>query len=552
MINDTAQEHRKTRGAFFTPPRIAKFLAEWAIRSHSDRVLEPSCGEAELIIAAGERLRSLSGDRLFLFDQIHGIDIHPASIEVARAALAEKGLDAQLGVDDFFSCEPTIEFDAVVGNPPYIRYQQFSGRARAQSLEAALSQGIRLTGLASSWAAFVIHASKFLNRDGRLALVLPAELLSVNYAAQVRRFLLNRFSSVRLIMFENRVFPGVLEEVILLLAEGAGGAECFQLFQTKDLDGLANVNSLSWTEHLPEKNEKWTPALLSQDNLSIYRALQLNGQFSSLLDWGGTYLGAVTGNNRYFTLTLSEAARLNLPEEDLVRVSPPGSRHLRGLRFTNRVWDRLSSEEARCFLFYPRDRLRPPASEYVMFGERKGVDRAYKCKVRNPWWRVPIVAVPDLFLTYMNHDRPRLITNDARVNILNSVYGVVLKHGRRKLGRELLPIACLNSLTLLGAEIVGRAYGGGLLKLEPREADRLPVPSLELIKQSAEKLRCLRPQLSIALRQNDLSHAVELVDKVILSEGMSVSDEDLNGLRHARARLFERRRARGTKGIVKN
>ena len=57
----------------------------------------------------------------------------------------------------------------------------------------------------------------------------------------------------------------------------------------------------------------------------------------------------------------------------------------------------------------------------------------------------------------MNHDRPRLVANEAGVNILNSIYGVTLRHGRKALGRELLPIACLNTVTLLGSEIVGRA-----------------------------------------------------------------------------------------------
>jgi hypothetical protein len=32
----------------------------------------------------------------------------------------------------------------------------------------------------------------------------------------------------------------------------------------------------------------------------------------------------------------------------------------------------------------------------------------------------PAREVPDLFLTYMNHDRPRLIANHAGAHILNS------------------------------------------------------------------------------------------------------------------------------------
>src|SRR6185437_4953885 len=121
---------------------------------------------------------------------------------------------------DFFSVEPEPFYDTVIGNPPYIRYQDFSGESRARSREAALRGGVSLTGLASSWAAFTIHSALFLKQGGRLGLVLPAELLSVNYAAEVRRFLMERFRAVRLVVFRERVFPGVLAEVVLMLADG--------------------------------------------------------------------------------------------------------------------------------------------------------------------------------------------------------------------------------------------------------------------------------------------------------------------------------------------
>jgi adenine-specific DNA methylase len=165
-------------------------------------------------LTAGNRHKKLEAAQGSGSHKLHGIEIHGESADAARSILAHSALDADIKTADFFACEPSVRYDAVVGNPPYIRYQQFSGLARTKSLEAALAQGVRLTGLASSWAAFVIHASNFLAPNGRLGLVLPAELLTVNYAAQVRRFLLKRFASVRLVMFERRVFPGVLARII--------------------------------------------------------------------------------------------------------------------------------------------------------------------------------------------------------------------------------------------------------------------------------------------------------------------------------------------------
>ncbi len=537
--------HRKARGAFFTPAAITAYLAAWAIRTPADHVLEPSCGEASFLLAAGARLRTLGAHADRLGGQLHGVEIHPASARQAARLLAEHGLRAAIEVVDFFARAPAPVFDAVIGNPPYVRYQSFSGEARARAQLAALAAGVRLTGLSSSWAAFTIHASLFLRPEGRLALVLPGELLTVNYAAQVRRFLLQRFARVRLILFETRVFPGVLEEVVLLLAEGQGGAPHFELYQAGSLDSLPEANAPAWTEHRPEDGKKWTPALIAADSFSLYRHIAAGPGFADMLDWGETWLGAVTGNNAWFSLGREEAALLGLAKDDLRPISPPGSRHLVGLTFDRRAWERLAAEGAACFLFDPRDDADAAVRRRIEAGRQRRVHEAYKCRVRSPWWRVPVGAVPDLLLTYMNQDRPRLLANEARVFILNSVYGVTLRPGLRRLGRELLPLAFLNSLSLLGAEMVGRSYGGGLLKLEPREADILPVPSAATLREVADDLRAARPAVEAALLAGDAAGAVGQVDRILLTGALGLDDGQLAALRMARALLSQRRRARG-------
>ena len=536
---------RKARGAFFTPAAITAYLAAWAIRSPTDRVFEPSCGEASFLLAAGERLCALGAPADHLARQLHGVEIHPASARQAGRLLAERGMRASVAVADFFDRAPAGEFDAVIGNPPYVRYQSFAGEARARAQRAALAAGVRLTGLSSSWAAFTIHASRFLRPEGRLAIVLPGELLTVNYAAEVRRFLLQRFARVRLVLFDTRVFPGVLEEVVLLLAEGQGGAPYFELFQAGSPDALPAQDAPAWTEHRPEDGKKWTPALIAADAFALYRDLTDSPGFAPLLDWGETWLGAVTGNNAFFALGRAEAARLGLAEDDLLPISPPGSRHLHGLAFDRRAWEGLVADGAACFLFDPADDGSAAVRRRIEAGRSQRVHTAYKCRKRSPWWHVPVGKVPDLLLTYMNQDRPRLLANDARVHVLNSVYGVSLRPGLRRLGRELLALAFLNSFSLLGAEMVGRSYGGGLLKLEPREADILPVPSPAGLREAAPALRAVRPAVEAALAAGDSAGATALVDRVLLAEHLGLNEEKIAALRLARALLGQRRRARG-------
>ena len=541
---------RKARGAFFTPEPLARYITEWAIRASSDRVLEPSCGEAAFLLAAVDRLSTLRSDEGGIArPTLDGVELHEASAEAARHLLGQAGVDARITAADFFTVDPRPEYDVVIGNPPYIRYQEFSGAARRRSREAAFRAGVPLTGLASSWAAFTVHSALFLRPGGRIGLVLPAELLTVNYASEVRRFLMSRFKTVRLVLFTERVFPGVLEEVVLVLADGYDpggkkGTDQCELFQVQNAASLSKTAvARLWK---PESIDgKWTPSLLSSNALRAYSSLATGDDYAELEHWGDTTLGMVTGNNRYFALNSAKVSELGLQQTDLIRLSPPGSTHLRGLTFTESALNEMQRNGSATFLFRPDLEPSDAAWRYIKVGENTGVDTAYKCRVRKPWWRVPMVPPADLLLTYMNADTPRLCTNRARAHNLNSVHGVYLKPNLRRLGMDFLPLAALNSLTLVGAETVGRAYGGGMLKLEPREADRLPVPSPAVIAASRKALSELRPQMATHLRGRRLAEAAKLVDDVLLVGALGVSRSDVKALREAHSELTARRVARG-------
>ena len=539
---------RKQRGAFFTPEDITRFVTKWAIRAPGDLVMEPSAGDAAFLIAAVTRLRQLSPDANPP-PAVDGVEIHAHSARFAHKRVLAAGGKARIQHNDFFSVPPSPKYDAVVGNPPYIRYQGFAGESRARAREAALRGGVSLTGLASSWAAFTVHSALFLKRGGRLGLVLPAELLSVNYAAPVRRFLFNRFRDVQLVLFEEQVFPDAETDVVLLLADGyqEGPAHHAVIRQAKNVAALASLGGgQTWTPTDPA--EKWTTSLVDPRAIEPLRRLLAQDVFSTLQTWGETTLGMVTGNNKFFTLSPQRVKELGINRRELLSLSPPGSSHLRGLSLSSEMLIKLGRRGSAIYLFYPDDPPSVASAAYIKDGHRTGVDTAYKCRVRKPWYRVPLVPAADLFLTCMNADTPRLTANDTKARHLNSVHGVYLVDEYRALGRELLPLASLNSVTLLHAELVGRSYGGGILKIEPKEADLWAMPSPSLILERAEALRAVKPEVARLLDAGKLLDAVGIVDGVILANTGELTIEQVDSIRSAREASARRRKVRGASG----
>lgn len=541
---------RKARGAFFTPKEVARFIASWGIRGPQDRVLEPSCGEAVFLLSAGQQLGQLR-DSAPAPDQLHGVELHAGSVAAARRILDAAGLDPLLEVGDFFDHPADGSFDVVIGNPPYVRYQEFGGQARAKARHAALAQGVNLTGLSSSWAAFLIHASGCLKVGGRLGLVIPGELLNRNYAAAVRDFLLRRFAEVHLVTFEARVFPGVMEEVVLVLAEGSGGCDALSLHTARGLTDLRDLtlldNGRRWAPSAFSRT--WVQALLEPAAVALYERVAASPSFVTLGTWGSPRLGMVTGANRFFALSAVDVRQHALAADEVQAISPPGSRHLRALTFGATDWHQLRDQGARAYLFRPatcdEHRLSKGARRYLAEGEESGVAAAYKCRMRDPWWQVPAMAPPDLLVTYMNHEAVQLATNAAGVHCLNSVHGIRLQV-EHELGRGLLPLAAMNSLTLLSGELVGRAFGGGMLQVLPREAARLVVPSPEAVRDLRTPLERIKPRVRTLLGHGRVEDAAAVVDQVVLSDTGLLAPHEIDRLFRARASLYRRRLLRSS------
>jgi adenine-specific DNA-methyltransferase len=551
---------RKQRGAFFTPYAIAEHLADWALRGveNEGRVLDPTCGEGVFLLAAAERLAARDRSKA-LTPHLYGVDVHSRSLDEARRLVeeVEGAPSATFLAGDFFD-EPTPDqlgarlplLDAVIGNPPFVRYHEHRGEVRRRAVAAALAQGVRLSGLSSSWAALLVHASAFLKPEGRIAMVLPAELLSVGYAEPIRLWLRQRFRSVHLVMFDRLQFADAEEQVVLLVARGTGGCNAFTLHHVTSADELQDLHIYDADAFAPQATGKWTDLLISEDARGSLRRV-VEAHFQPLNSFGTLELGTVTGANKFFTLSEATRQSYGLTEKYHVdRCVPPGSRHLRGLAFTDGQWEQLRLQGERVWMLNPTvSRPSGGLARYLALGQSWQVDHAYKCTVRTPWWKPPVVRAPDYFFTYMSHISPRLVRNHARATLVNSMHGLTLNADAPAEFREALPTLAVNTITQLGAEMQGRSYGGGILKMEPSEASLLPLPRPTDAAATWALLEPRHAQVEELIRAGQWDQATSVVDDALLVAVLGLGSGELQTLRRALNRIRSRRQRRAPNGV---
>ncbi|MEO6197070.1 MAG: N-6 DNA methylase [Dehalococcoidia bacterium] len=492
-------EDRRQLGAFYTPASIVEFISQWGIRSADDRILEPAAGAGAFVESIANRLRHFGAapDR----GQVVAVEK-----ELGEAAKIEALVPvAVVLAQDFFQLGPSAlpQMSAVLGNPPFIRFQRFSGQPRELGLQRATAQDVELSGLASSWAHFVVHACSFLGNRGRLGLVLPAELLHADYAEPIREYLLRRFASVTIIAFDKRAFHPALVDAVVLLADDVwpAGLHIWRLTDKSQLSQDVLLQSSPW----PRESRRWS-AGIHQSAAKLYGTLVENPRFGRLGSIASVDIGVVTGANRFFILSEGRRQELGLDPGATRRIVERG-RDLHGIA--------ADVGETRWLLdLRGRPRLAevPTVAAYLAAGVKADVPTGYKCRHRSPWWGVPIPTKPaNLLLPYMHHGSPRLISNSEQYLSSNLVHGVHLSTGAPD--SRAIAAASLSAAVSFSAEVEGRTYGGGVLKLETSEAERMLMPRLS--PEEERELLQLFPDLDALVRTGNREAASKLVDDLL-------------------------------------
>lgn len=553
----TQPSYQKLRGGYYTPEPIADFLASWAIRSPNDKVLEPSCGDGNILAAATRQLLRLGAVAETVAQQLHGVELDPREATRAAQRLHALGLPLSsnniIHVGDFFEyCQRQLFgeqvltlilkerqlFDSVIGNPPFIRYQNFPEEHRQIAFSLMEQAGLRPNRLTNAWLPFLVVGSLLLKEEGRLAMVIPVELFQVNYAAEVRQFLSDYFSRVTLVTFRQLVFADIQQEVVLLLAERNhnpnSGIRAVELNGIKDLARLTSAElNAAILKPMDHSTEKWTQYFLEPEEIHLLRELREHPGVTPANRVLDVDVGIVTGRNAFFVLSQNQVKTYNLEPYLERMVSRSG--HLTGAVFSAADWQANVAAQFPGFLFMPEnvplENLLEPLQHYIALGEAQDYHKGYKCRIRPLWYVVPSVWIPEAFMLRQVHTYPKLVLNTAQAVCTDTIHRVRFLEN---VDGETVTAAYLNSLTFAFAEVTGRSYGGGVLTFEPSEAERLPLPLT-----NAEHLDLAH--FDQLLRANAIDAVLDISDKVLLQAGLGLSESKIRMLRRIWIKLRDRR-----------
>jgi len=554
----TALRHRstqneKSKGAHPTPEMIVEYLAYWAINSKIQKILDPASGDGIFLKWSAKRLMELGLDHRKAVKRVFGIEREEfewqesMNIVLEGTKLRKKNIIRRNFFDYINELQKeglSPKYDVIIGNPPYIRADQFESRELA--IRCCKEMRVNINGRVSSWAPYVICALSLLKDNGRMAMVLPFELLSTDYAKPVREYLSNRFSSLKFVFFKQSVFKSALQNVLLLLASNDSDPGIYKI-EVKNENSLAKIskknmikvsNSQSWIKG------KWTDILVDHRVHNIMLDSLKSDYVCNLSAIATIKIGLVTGANKKFVFNNSQVEKLKIGQNFL---SPIVTRAvmLPGAIYSDEDFTKQCQEDL------PSHLLSIPATAnikndknlkaYLDKCKRENVHLGYKCRTRWPWYSVPMQPSPDAFMTYMSHNQVRLVLNQTKVLSTNNIHNIYFSKEFDVNTRRAITTAFYSTLTQLSLELLGRGYGGGVLKIEPSEFRKGFIINPPMIKpEILMELSNMIEDVNSALL-GGAKNVYSEIDDILLRKVLGLKPAQVRQLQNAYKYLRERR-----------
>lgn len=531
--------YNKLRGGYYTPDKISEFITDWAVKTAADTILEPSCGDGSFLNAITRRLKILGATRQEVKKNVIGVELD--SVEAEKAAQ----YGTTVVCKDFFSyfrevVDDKKKFDAIVGNPPFIRYQNFNEEYREIAFTLMNKYGFKPNRLTNIWLPFLLLSCNALKPNGRLGMVIPAELFQVDYAAEARQFLSGFFDRLTIITFKQLVFDDIQQEVVLLLGERGCEKHRIRIVELNNIEDLISQGQkcldTAEQKQLDTGKDKWVKYYLTNEELQLLKKLDHDSRISNATDLYEVNVGLVSGENDFFILNRSVVAEHNLESTVLPIVSR--SEQLKGIQLTEKDFDCLIDAGKKVFFFAPGnaevDDLTKEQKEYIEYGEENGYNKNYKCRIRPKWYYVSSTWDADAFLIRQAHLYPRMILNKKNALVTDTLHKVRFLQGVQG---ECVAAAFLNTYTFALSETLGRSYGGGVLTFEPGEMRKFRIPM-----RGADQLDLSK--IDGWQRKGEIDKILEYTDGVLLREGLGLTQYEIALLHSIWNKMRDRRMAR--------
>ena len=534
---------QKLRGGYYTPKVIREFLVDWALDSDGKTVLEPSCGDGGFLETILERKPKK-------IKAIVGLELDPLEARKAQTLIKKFENISRIINEDFFKYSLKTmkqrKFDIVLGNPPFIRYQYFDEGQQQAAQQVMLSAGIKFDKLNNIWAPFLVACMMCLNEGGRLAMVIPGEIMHVNYSSKIRMLLSKFQAKITLIAFNQLVFPDVQQEIILLLVDKQKNHEqiknfantAINIIQLNNISSLKNfdLNSipLSQYKNIKAGEGKWTRFFLTKDQLSELEEIENNQMVKQLGDLATVDVGIVTGANKYFVVNDDIIKQYELEKISLPLVGR--SMHINGLIFEKKDWiENKKKEIASHLLNFPNEKFKDYSymmKKYISIGKVNDIHRGYKTGIRDRWYQVPSIWKSDAFLLRRSHKFPKLILNSANAYTTDTMHRVKIKEG---VDHPSLIFCFYNSVTMAYSEIIGRSHGGGVLEILPNDAETILIPYKKIASKHLQKID------SMFRKNKEIEPILDYVDDILLKEHLDLSTKSISKFRSIQETLVARR-----------